>query len=141
MTGSLNPDEARALLQQADGVAATARAGASWPHIAGLMGLAACDALTERLAEWSGRSRPAWLGRQRSQLMDAMVDCHMGLGGMRVALAGEPDGLAMLARFVASVGAEVCVAVSPVKADWLDDLPLAELHVGDLEDLDRKSVV
>ncbi|RXW32893.1 hypothetical protein [Propioniciclava flava] len=45
MTGSLNPDEARALLQQADGVAATARAGASWPHIAGLMGLGAASSL------------------------------------------------------------------------------------------------
>lgn len=116
-----------------------ARTGVPDYRFAGLMGLAACDALTERLAEWSGRSRPAWLGRQRSQLMDAMVDCHMGLGGMRVALAGEPDGLAMLARFVASVGAEVCVAVSPVKADWLDNLPLVELHVGDLEDLEAQA--
>ncbi len=45
MTGPLDPDQARALLRQADGAAATARAGASWPHIAGLMGLGAASSL------------------------------------------------------------------------------------------------
>lgn len=42
---TLTPDEARALLDQAERTASTTRAGASWPHIAGLLGMGAASSL------------------------------------------------------------------------------------------------
>lgn len=39
------PDEARELLAQASRTASTTRAGASWPHIAGLLGMGAASSL------------------------------------------------------------------------------------------------
>ncbi|QIK71770.1 hypothetical protein G7070_05145 [Propioniciclava coleopterorum] len=45
MTAPLDPQRARELLEQADSAGATARAGASWPHIAGLLGMGAASSL------------------------------------------------------------------------------------------------
>jgi nitrogenase molybdenum-iron protein NifN len=106
-------------------------------RFAGLMGLEACDAFTQALAEISGKPVPAQIERQRAQLQDAMVDAHFMLGFTPIALAGDPDLLGGFARFLAGVGAEIPVAVSPVKADWLAELPIAAVTVGDLEDLER----
>jgi nitrogenase molybdenum-iron protein NifN len=102
-----------------------------------LMGLDACDAFTQALAGISGQPVPAKIERWRAQLQDAMVDAHFMLGCAPIALAGDPDLLAGFARFLAGVGAEIPVAVSPVKADVLAGLPIAAVTVGDLEDLER----
>ena len=45
MSDQVTPDEARALLDQASRAASTARAGASWPQIAGLLGMGAASSL------------------------------------------------------------------------------------------------
>ena len=45
MTDPLDPQRAQELLNQADQQDATARAGASWPHIAGLLGMGAASSL------------------------------------------------------------------------------------------------
>ena len=64
-----------------------------------------------------------------------MVDSHFMLGMARVAVAGDPDLLAMHCEFLASMGAEIIAAVSPVKPTaWR--LPVAKVIVGDLEDLE-----
>ncbi|MBT1595323.1 nitrogenase component 1, partial [Klebsiella pneumoniae] len=44
------------------------------PH---LMALRHCDTFIHQLAKLSGRRVPAWIERQRGQLQDAMIDCHM----------------------------------------------------------------
>jgi nitrogenase molybdenum-iron protein NifN len=103
----------------------------------GLMGLEACDAFTQTLADISGKPVPEKIERQRAQLEDAMVDSHFMLGFAPIALAGDPDLLGGFARFLVGVGADIPVAVVPVKADWLADLPIEAVTVGDLEDLEH----
>lgn len=105
----------------------------------GLMGLDDCDAFTLALAEISGRPVPARIDRHRAQLQDAMVDCHFMLGFARIALAADPDLLGMQARFLAGMGAEIVAAVSPHKHESLTQLPIAEVIVGDLEDLEKRA--
>jgi nitrogenase molybdenum-iron protein NifN len=65
-----------------------------------LIGLDACDAFTQTLAELSGQPVPAKIERQRSQLQDAMVDTHFMTGFLRDR-AGARSGSAE--RFVRPV--------------------------------------
>ena len=44
-TQNLSPEQARALIEQAERTAATTRSGASWPHIAGLLAMGAASSL------------------------------------------------------------------------------------------------
>ncbi|NSL54694.1 nitrogenase iron-molybdenum cofactor biosynthesis protein NifN [Uliginosibacterium aquaticum] len=104
-----------------------------------LMGLDSCDLFTEALAELSGQAVPPRFERQRAQLQDAMVDSHFMTGFLRVAVAAEPDLLAGLHALLAGAGAEVVAAVCPVNAEILKRLPLAQVHLGDLQDLEREA--
>lgn len=106
----------------------------------GLMTLDECDAFTHILAQISARPVPDTLERARSQLQDAMVDCHFTLGGSRVAIAADPDLLGSLTRFSLSMGLEVVTAVASSKGRVLADLPLAQIRVGDLEDLEIQAI-
>lgn len=106
-------------------------------RFAGLMGLDDCDALTQALAEISGNPVPPRIERQRAQLQDAMVDSHFMLGFARIALAADPDLLSQQARFLTGMGAEIVSAVSPGKHESLGDLPIAQVIVGDLEDMEK----
>lgn len=103
----------------------------------GVTGLAATDALVHCLMTWSQRQVPQHYQRQRQQLLDAMLDTHFYLGGKRVALALEPNQLAVMTHFLVSMGAEIQVAVSPTPAPWLADLPCETVIVGDLGDWEQ----
>ncbi|MCK6391697.1 MAG: nitrogenase iron-molybdenum cofactor biosynthesis protein NifN, partial [Azonexus sp.] len=103
----------------------------------GLMGLDDCDAFTQALADISGNPVPQRIERQRAQLQDAMVDCHFMTGFARVALAADPDLLGMQIRFLSGMGADIVAAVSPHKHDSLMSLPVAQVIVGDLEDMEK----
>jgi nitrogenase molybdenum-iron protein NifN len=116
-----------------------ARTGVPDRRFAGVMGLAECDAFTQTLSEISGRPVPDKLLRQRDQLCDAMVDSQFYLGATPVAVAADPDLLGALCRFLAGMGAEISVAVTPTNAPHLAGLPVAEVVVGDLEDFERLS--
>ena len=113
-----------------------ARTGVPDYRLASLMGLKDNDALIEALAQISGCAPPASLLRARARLEDAMVDCQFQIGGARVAIAADPDHLAQLTRFFASLGAEIVAAVASTKAAGLADLPVENVVVGDLEDLE-----
>jgi nitrogenase molybdenum-iron protein NifN len=102
-----------------------------------LMGLDACDTLTQTLAQLSGQPVPTRIERQRAQLQDAMVDTHFQTGFARVALALDPDHLIGFARFLTGMGAEIVAAVSPARADVLADMPCNTVQIGDLEDLEH----
>jgi nitrogenase molybdenum-iron protein NifN len=102
-----------------------------------LMGLQAVDAFIHVLARISGRAVPARIERQRAQLQDALVDTHFALGFARVAIAAEPDLLLALVDTVQASGAEVVAAVAPVAAQHLSQLPVNEVKIGDLADLER----
>jgi len=103
----------------------------------GLMGLDACDAFTLALAEISGKPVPERIDRHRAQLQDAMVDSHFMLGFARVGVAADPDLLSQITRFMTGMGAEIVGAVSPAKGPALAELPVDEVLVGDLEDLEK----
>ncbi len=114
-----------------------ARTGVPEWRFDSLMGLDACDAFTLALAEIAGRPVPERIDRHRAQLQDAMVDTHFMLGFARVGLAADPDLVGQLVRFLVGMGVEVVGAVSPAKGPALADLPLAQVTIGDLEDLEK----
>lgn len=115
------------------------RTGVPDYRFAGLMGLDDCDAFTQALADISGKPVPAKIERQRAQLQDAMVDSHFMVGFARIAVAADPDLLGMQVRFLAGMGADIVSAVSPVKHDSLSALPIAQVTVGDLEDMENQA--
>ncbi|MGR9052390.1 MAG: nitrogenase iron-molybdenum cofactor biosynthesis protein NifN [Gammaproteobacteria bacterium] len=101
-----------------------------------LYGLAANDALINALLEISERDVPERIERQRMQLQDAMLDTHFMLGQLKVAVASDPDQLTAFAGLLNEMGAEVVAAVVPSMAPGLDKLPVDEIKIGDLEDLE-----
>jgi nitrogenase molybdenum-iron protein NifN len=114
-----------------------ARTGVPDYRFPGLMGLEAADAFTAALGAIAGRPVPRRLERQRAQLLDAMVDCHFQFGGVRVAVAADPELLGTLARFFAGLGIEPVAAVASARRDGLADLPVESVVVGDLDDLEN----
>ncbi len=102
-----------------------------------LMGLEANDALLLALSEISGNPVPEKLERQRDQLQDAMLDTHFMIGLSRIAVAADPDLLGAFTHLLAGMGAEVVAAVAPARAASLERLPLADVKIGDLEDLEH----
>ena len=102
----------------------------------GLMGLEAVDSLVIALHEISGEPVPERLERQRAQLQDAMLDCHFMTGFARVGIALDPDLLASFSQLVHGMGGEVVAAVASSKASVLKDIPVDEVKLGDLEDLE-----
>jgi nitrogenase molybdenum-iron protein NifN len=104
-----------------------------------LMGLDAVDSFVAALAEISGKPVPEKIERQRAQLQDAMVDSHFMLGFARVAIAADPDLLYGFSRLVSEMGCEVVAAVSPARANILQDVSAVQVSIGDLEDLEISS--
>lgn len=102
-----------------------------------LTGLEVNDRLLQRLAQISGRPVPAKYRRQRSQLLDAMLDGHFYTGGVKVAIGAEPDMLLAVGGLLHEMGAELrcCVSTTPSPAHAL--LPAEKVVLGDLEDLER----
>ncbi|MGR9044655.1 MAG: nitrogenase iron-molybdenum cofactor biosynthesis protein NifN [Gammaproteobacteria bacterium] len=101
-----------------------------------LYGLAANDALISALLEISGNDVPERVERQRMQLQDAMLDTHFMLGQLRVAIAADPDQLNAFVHFLKEMGAEVVSAVAPSTAASLAAMPVDQVKIGDLEDLE-----
>lgn len=114
-----------------------ARTGVPDHRCDGLLGLAAVDTFVHTLSRIAGRPVPAKLERQRAQLQDAMVDSHFMIGLTRVAVAAEPDLLLALTHLLQGMGAEVVAAVAPERAASLERLPLPQVKIGDLEDLEQ----
>ena len=115
----------------------SARTGVPGTVLRSLTGLGPADDFVALLTEISGRPAPASLRRQRSQLLDAMLDGHFQFGGRRVAIGGDPDLLFAQANFFASLGADIVAAVaSTANAPHLSDIPARRVLVGDLMDLE-----
>jgi nitrogenase molybdenum-iron protein NifN len=103
-----------------------------------LTGLRASDALVALLSALSGRTAPATVRRQRSQLVDAMLDGHFWFSGRRLAMAADPDLLLALSTFFTALGATIAVAVTTTKgAGPLAQVPAGHVLVGDLADFER----
>jgi nitrogenase molybdenum-iron protein NifN len=113
------------------------KAGVPFSIIDRLTGLVAVDAFVRQLQEISGRSAPAKVRRQRSQLQDAMLDGHFSFGRTKVALAAEPDLLFALSTFLAEMGADVVGAVTSVDSPVLAKIPVAQVVIGDMDDFEQ----
>ena len=113
------------------------RTGVPDYRFSGLMGLDACDDFTATLSAISCKPPPLQIIRRRAQLLDAMVDCHLQFGGIKVAIAADPELLGTLIHFFKDLSIEVPIAVSPVRSETLADLPMDTVIVGDLEDLEQ----
>ncbi len=102
-----------------------------------LTGLEANDLFLQYLSELSGKPVPMKLRRQRSQLQDAMLDAHFFTGGKKVAIGAEPDMLWSIGSFLSEMGCEL-VAVTTTQSPLLEKLPVEEVLIGDLEDLETR---
>ena len=103
-----------------------------------LLGLGPSDELVALLAEVAGVPVPARLRRERSQLLDALLDGHFHLSGKRIGIASDPDLLAALTHFFSRLGALVTVAVTTTKnGPALSELPCERVLVGDLGDFEE----
>ncbi|HEY8907748.1 MAG TPA: nitrogenase component 1, partial [Rhodoferax sp.] len=85
----------------------------------------------------SGKPVPAKYRRQRSQLLDAMLDGHFYTGGVKVAIAAEPELLLAVGSLLHEMGAELRCCVSTTKSASHALLPAETVILGDLEDLER----
>jgi nitrogenase molybdenum-iron protein NifN len=116
-----------------------ARCGVLFTVFDRLTGLTATDAFVAELARISGRAVPARIRRQRSQLVDAMLDAHFHTGNVKVALGAEPDLLWAAGQFLTEMGAEIAVAVTTTKSPLLERMPAGEVIIGDLEDFEASA--
>ncbi|WP_088278510.1 nitrogenase iron-molybdenum cofactor biosynthesis protein NifN [Ideonella sp. A 288] len=118
-----------------------ARCGVQCTVFDRLTGLTATDAFVQVLSQLSGRPVPARLRRQRSQLVDAMLDGHFHFGNVKVALGAEPDLLYAAGMMLHEMGAELSVCVTTTGSRLLERMPSAEVIIGDLEDFERSAGV
>ncbi len=101
-----------------------------------ITGFAEMDLFMETLSAISGRPIPEKFRRQRSRLMDAMVDSHYQFGNKKITLALEGDLLKVMVNFLAGMGCKIQSALSATRVRGLDALPAENVYVGDLEDLE-----
>jgi nitrogenase molybdenum-iron protein NifN len=115
------------------------RTGVPYKLFERLTGLAANNELMGFLSQMSGVPVPRKYRRQRSQLIDAMLDGHFHFGGKKVAVAAEPDLLATLAHWLQEMGCEVQAAVTTTSSPLLERIPADEVLIGDLEDFELRA--
>jgi nitrogenase molybdenum-iron protein NifN len=106
-----------------------------------LTGLTATDSLMLKLSQLSGVPVPAKYRRQRSQLVDAMLDGHFHFGNKKIALGAEPDLMWAVGNFLTEMGATLSVCITTTKSPLLERMPASEVIIGDLEDLERLAEV
>ena len=114
-----------------------ARCGVPYTVFDRVTGLTATDAFVAELARLSGRVVPPRVRRQRSQLVDAMLDGHFHFGNVKVALGAEPDLLWAAGNFLVEMGAELTVCVTTTTSPLLERVPAHEVVIGDLEDFEQ----
>ncbi|TVR99925.1 MAG: nitrogenase iron-molybdenum cofactor biosynthesis protein NifN [Rhodospirillales bacterium] len=100
-------------------------------------GLEAFDAFVAALMEVSGNGPNERLRRQRSRLVDAMLDGHFYFGGRKAAVAGDPDLALAMSGILADLGCTVARVVTTAATPAADRVPAESVMVGDLDDLER----
>ena len=120
--------------------------GTNYEILPRLAGLEAVDKFLWLLAQIANyQSNPEWQFnpeipakylRQRRQLQDAILDTHFYLGSKKVSLALEPDLLYQTSWLLTEMGAEIQAAVTTTKSPILKELPIDNVTIGDLEDLE-----
>ena len=116
-----------------------AKCGMRYEVLDRITGLEASDRFISLLAEVSGKPVPNKYRRQRSQLVDAMLDSHFFFGGKKVAIGAEPDLLWNIGNLLADMGCEISAAVTTTHSPLLEKMPAAEVVLGDLEDMEMRA--
>ncbi|MGB8871526.1 MAG: nitrogenase iron-molybdenum cofactor biosynthesis protein NifN [Rhodomicrobium sp.] len=120
-------------------VALEKKAGVPFRLFDRLTGLAPNDAFAGFLAKISGKPVPSRYRRQRSQLLDAMLDGHFSFGGKKIAAGAEPDLLFGVSSWLAEMGCTIAAAITTTGSPILEKIPAEEVLIGDLEDLENRS--
>lgn len=115
------------------------RTGVPYTVFDRLNGLDANDRFLMYLSGLSGKPVPLKYRRQRSQLVDAMLDAHFFFGGKKVAIGAEPDLLWSFGTLLAEMGCEIAAAVTTTQSPLLEKMPCEEVLIGDLEDLEARA--
>jgi nitrogenase molybdenum-iron protein NifN len=66
-----------------------------------------------------------------------MLDTHFMLGQARFAMAADGDLINAFSHLLREMGAEVVAAVASNRTPILEQLPVTQVKIGDLEDLER----
>ena len=85
------------------------------------MGLRQSDALFAALEELSGRPTPARHADERGRLLDAMVDGHKYISGLKAVVYGEQDLVIGLASFLAEIGVQPVLCASGGRAPGFEE--------------------
>lgn len=89
------------------------------------VGLQSTDSFISSICKLNGCEVPVKLEKERGRLIDAMVDAHPYNYGRKVAIYGDPDVVAALARFTAELGMiPVIVCTGPKSKRFLDDMKI-----------------
>ena len=115
------------------------KAGVPFKLFDRLTGLAPNDALIAFLAKISGNPVPNKVKKQRSQLLDAMLDGHFSFGNKKIAVGAEPDLLFSVSSWLAEMGCTIAAAVTTTPSPVLEKVPAEAVLIGDLEDLEHRS--
>jgi len=115
------------------------RTGVPYAIFDRLTGLEVNDHFLMHLSEISGKPVPLKYHRQRSQLVDTMLDGHFYFGGKKVAIGAEPDLLWALGSLVTEMGCELTASVTTTQSPLLEKMPCEEVLIGDLEDLELRA--
>ena len=102
-------------------------------------GLKSVDAFVRALMQLSGvQEPPPSVRRDRARLKDAMLDAHFFTGGLKLAIASDPDLMFPLATTLTGMGAEVVAAVTTTPHNPLNErMPCDQVILGDLGDFER----
>ncbi len=110
------------------------------PHrvFSSVTGLKPTDALIRTLMGLAGvADAPPSIKRDRARLVDASLDAHFHIGGLKVAIGADPDLLFALSHTLSGLGAEVVAAVTTSTANpVIERLPCDEVTAGDLGDFE-----
>ncbi|MEO1775235.1 MAG: nitrogenase iron-molybdenum cofactor biosynthesis protein NifN [Pseudomonadota bacterium] len=118
------------------------RTGVPYRVYQSLTGLKPTDAFIRTLMGLAGVSdAPPEIVRERARLIDASLDAHFHTGGLKLAIAAEPDLMFALSTALASIGSDVVTAVSTAPSPVLEKVPAAEVVIGDLGDFERGAAV
>lgn len=85
------------------------------------LGLRAADDFMEALSALSGRAVPEAIAEERGRLVDAYVDGHKYLYGVKAAIVAREELAASIAEFCSEVGMEVVLCAATGRGEGLAD--------------------
>jgi len=97
------------------------------------VGIVQTDHMFQFLSDVSGRPIPVKYAMQRGRLLDALVDGHKIVNGVRAAVFGEPDLVAGLVDFLVEIGIQPVVCGTGVAKSGLAEALAAVLTAEQLE--------